>query len=109
MSNQKLKPCPFCGGEAELIEAQYPYVECTECGISIDFLRNREFDHKAAVDKWNARHIPEGYVLVPVEPTKAMFEAVTNDDQGAKGLRERLASDSYKAMVRAAQESSQCE
>lgn len=40
----KLKPCPFCGGEAEFEHVQtkhiflrkisYPYVECSVCGAS---------------------------------------------------------------------------
>ena len=37
----KLKPCPFCGGETVIIEADRPYgrikyfVTCVDCGIEI--------------------------------------------------------------------------
>lgn len=54
----ELKPCPFCGGEAELRddgEAGYPYyVQCVECGGMTDgYLHaDRPF---GAIDAWNAR------------------------------------------------------
>lgn len=39
MSNVKLKPCPFCGGEAELTEYALSYeVECSMCGASISYV-----------------------------------------------------------------------
>ena len=45
-------------------------------------------------DAWNAR-VPEGYVIVPVEPTKKML-----DEASDKAVAEYI----YKAMVQAAQE-----
>lgn len=38
MSNIELKPCPFCGGEAEIIQnpkkstTVYNYIKCKICG-----------------------------------------------------------------------------
>lgn len=58
----KLKPCPFCGGEAELRYFPYMsflsqstrsyYVECTQCGIRF----MPRFDSKISVNRaWNRR------------------------------------------------------
>ena len=48
----------------------------------------------AARDAWNAR-VPEGYVLVPIEPTENMLNDVSD-----KSVAEYI----YKAMIQAAQE-----
>ena len=45
--------------------------------------------------------IPEGYVLVPVEPTEKMLDAFWNVVQVGNEARP---SDIYKAMIQAAQE-----
>lgn len=40
--NDELKPCPFCGGEADHSFGEkgdgtpWPYVECVECGASTE-------------------------------------------------------------------------
>ena len=57
----KLKPCPFCGGEAELVQHQvvgYPddfYVECVtnECIMSLGGLCYET--EKEAIEAWNRR------------------------------------------------------
>ena len=65
MPSPELKPCPFCGGEAE-ISATGDYdeivvsVRCTECTARVrlaDDSRDRDFDKlKAeAVAAWNRR------------------------------------------------------
>ena len=57
----ELKPCPFCGGEAEITEFD-PFngyqgsmnmysVHCKKCGAEI--VRNQNKDY--AVDAWNRR------------------------------------------------------
>jgi len=69
--NEKLKPCPFCGGDAKyehdtykdsngFIKApieSYEFVKCTTCGAEIfeddqDVLY--EYD-SVVIDKWNSR------------------------------------------------------
>lgn len=54
----KLKPCPFCGGESDCNNDGFMKarnfmwaVECLTCGVTTDF-----FDTKSeAVDAWNRR------------------------------------------------------
>lgn len=48
----ELKPCPFCGGEAELYSGGIKYVLCKEClATSNDFKTEAE-----AIKAWNTRH-----------------------------------------------------
>ena len=58
--NEKLKPCPFCGGEAEIVEDRlygedYYAGRCKSCAATSIF----EFTKEEAVDKWNRRNYPE--------------------------------------------------
>jgi len=51
----ELKPCPFCGGEVEIYEAQeliYPYtIECQECTCHM----GRYSDRDEIIETWNRR------------------------------------------------------
>ena len=52
----KLKPCPFCGGEAEVREAKYLglkgfVVTCLKCGIETRLMAGKN----QAVWLWNRR------------------------------------------------------
>ena len=50
----KLKPCPFCGGEAELIKGWCEldnYVMCLSCRIRTKPMNTKE----SAIKKWNTR------------------------------------------------------
>ena len=52
MSKTKLKPCPFCGGEAKLKTAVGEYwVLCPTCKASSDSISNDE----TIVKQWNTR------------------------------------------------------
>ena len=57
MSEIKLKPCPFCGGEAKLlsingIEETYYFVHCTKCSIE----QRAEIESAFyAAEQWNHR------------------------------------------------------
>ena len=53
MTEQKLKPCPFCGGEASIYVAHDDgyYVCCDECGCGLP-VYNTEED---AIREWNRR------------------------------------------------------
>ncbi len=49
---QELKPCPFCGGDEEIIDTVDGkfYIQCTECTTL-----NVYFRKKDAVNRWNRR------------------------------------------------------
>ena len=73
----KLKPCPFCGGEAELIidEACYykSQVYCKKCGVRT----NRQHIPEIAVTTWNTRK-PTDKVVKQLEEN-ADYEPVDFD------------------------------
>lgn len=50
----ELKPCPFCGGEAELVIDEpfkgFTFVECHECGSRGSISKERQ-----AIKAWNTR------------------------------------------------------
>ena len=55
--NFELKPCPFCGGEAEFFEDEFfcrYSVVCTECGAGTDTYGVE----RDAMDAWNRRVQP---------------------------------------------------
>lgn len=56
MDEIKLKPCPFCGGDAEMQQGKYQglrtfYVSCLGCGARTDL----EYAEEFAADPWNER------------------------------------------------------
>ena len=55
---EKLKPCPFCGGEAEIIDdAMGTISRCRRCGAENGNGVYGDVGHKLAVKDWNARPI----------------------------------------------------
>ena len=128
----KLKPCPFCGGEANTKGScdRVSVIGCDACGFHIhgdgilstkpndkpihysdgkggilpaSDVKIQEYYHaenmQKLAGKWNTRHVPEGYVLVPVEHTAEMMDAFL-DIYDRRGWFSRA----YKAMIQAAQE-----
>jgi len=52
----ELKPCPFCGGEADTqIFDKVLNVGCPHCDIRTRFMLHDELD--AAIEAWNTRHV----------------------------------------------------
>lgn len=55
---EKLKPCPFCGGKAEMLISEYEdsrkeyLVDCTECCGMVERWVDTE---EEAVEQWNRR------------------------------------------------------
>jgi hypothetical protein len=127
----ELLPCPFCGEAPELPSGygtQYR-IECGGCGQAMagvlicDLMTLEEraaetftyqrygeqFVERAklkAFEYWNERcafTVPEGYALVPVEPTRAMIDAALRDDCIEHDPRSIVYAD-YRAMIAAAQQ-----
>lgn len=63
MAAENLKPCPFCGGDAEVEDWECGYeegttIQCQRCGAYIsegNTTCNCGFWHAIAVRKWNTR------------------------------------------------------
>ena len=62
--DEKLKPCPFCGGKATMIQTKdgirQCMILCTHCkgasgGMVIE--ANKEFATNFVIDSWNTRNI----------------------------------------------------
>lgn len=51
MSDIKLLPCPFCGGEADFGGATRSWIKCKGCGFETGFVN----DNKKLVNIWNTR------------------------------------------------------
>ena len=83
----KLKKCPFCGGEAELIKrkSNFPYIHgvwCIGCNCRTSFEKSEEI----AIEKWNNRN-PVEDVLERLEAERIKYknEWDTYDDEIAFG------------------------
>ncbi len=78
--SEKLKPCPFCGSEAELFEAPGVYfVECSKCYYPTSWDTKEE-----AITEWNTRVIDnsEAYKLLH-KTLLAVWALIPNVEKGA--------------------------
>ena len=83
----KLKPCPFCGGEAEIIDdAMGTISRCRRCGAENGNGVYGEGGHKLAAKDWNSRPIEED-LNEQIRRFKKYAEALENE---IKELREAL-------------------
>lgn len=59
MDEINIKPCPFCGGEAKLVDygisGKYKVVQCLECGARTRLFDPEIFRGGNAVEAWNRR------------------------------------------------------
>lgn len=57
MTTEPLKPCPFCGGEAEFklaLNRRHPwFIECTKCYVATEGSAYENNEYNA--NKWNTR------------------------------------------------------
>ena len=107
MSKTKLKPCPFCGGEAEIVYALHDYnlwgVRCKNCDASVE-CSIEEDSEENAVKAWNTRK-PVDDVLERLEKLK-MAEYDDSDEEPEytdveDWYKEGESSGRYKAYHRA--------
>ena len=78
----KLLPCPFCGGEAELESGFAPLESVTYALCKNGKCPTFSSELLMLPEEWNTRHAPESHVLVPKEPTKAMIDAGRVEAEG---------------------------
>ncbi|WP_420262560.1 Lar family restriction alleviation protein, partial [Citrobacter portucalensis] len=105
-----LLPCPLCGGGAEFDydDDNLNWISCSACGISTDTVYHTDIDARDKLrEVWNRRTAmfqagnspatPDGWQLVPKEPTEAMNKA------GWAAMNEHDAiNPTYRAMLAAA-------
>ena len=54
--SEKLRECPFCGGEAKLEDMGWPHhVYCMGCGARVTGKGYAEEGEKDAIERWNSR------------------------------------------------------
>ena len=72
---EALEPCPCCKSSAEIYTVSggfYHNIHCPNCHMNSSFHSTKA----KAVEVWNtrARAVPEGWQLVPLEPTHEMLD-----------------------------------
>lgn len=76
----KLKPCPFCGGEAAIkTDGVGEFIECATCHVCIF---GSFYTRKQKINRWNTRHYPPE-VQRAVERMKAK-KVIIDDDYVTK-------------------------
>lgn len=73
----KLKPCPFCGGEAKVIQLYPSWVACERCGARITAWTNKSED---SIDAWNRRQNDTDIV----EAVKQAIRELCEEEKGDK-------------------------
>lgn len=51
MKETELKPCPFCGGKAELSNYTHYWIGCKDCWVETKCYKSKE----EAIEAWNRR------------------------------------------------------
>ena len=121
-----LLPCPFCGETGvTVVEGstfRWMFAACDHCGASCGEVRVqthgdgtpeqwREQGKRDAIDEWNrrapviaARKVPDGWQLVPIEPTVEMLNGARDWSvrKNGMGVGHDQATGCYAAMLAAA-------
>lgn len=74
--SEGLKPCPFCGEEAELMrDGRYYQVECDNCGASGCQSEPQEW----VIDQWNSRPASDSISLEDIKIWRNKFVRIRAD------------------------------
>lgn len=60
---EEIKPCPFCGGKAEIdytCRGNYPGVYCNNCSA---YIFDYSYSEEKAIEKWNRRVFVDIYSI----------------------------------------------
>lgn len=75
---EELLPCPFCGGEPNVMDYFYCDIECENCGAAV---RSRSCENAKAI--WNTRTTPNRWISVeekwPEENMEVLFYLEDNE------------------------------
>lgn len=74
MQNDKLLPCPFCGGEAEWGTVLKTWIECKNCGFETPYSQDTEETERL----WNTR-----------KPMERILEQLESELKSADEEKER--------------------
>lgn len=88
MSNEELKPCPFCGSKAKYYKnfnAGYYEITCSEC----DYCLMSGDDIEEVVETWNTRPI-EDELRQELEEVKFALQVEENDNEYNCAEKDRL-------------------
>ena len=88
--------CPLDITDEEI--AKYAWEKAWDAAMEQAQTEDLEVAYMAGLKDASSRRLPEGYVLVPIEPTEKMLEA------GEDPYDCLILSEIYQAMVKAAQE-----
>ena len=98
---EELKPCPFCGGEAEMDArqgyAQFPpngrsgtrvAVYCRDCGTDIGICREDVPDVEPAqvAEMWNRRVLPDDLPILTRRLVQSLRKAAPDNELAEKAL-----------------------
>lgn len=65
---KELKPCPFCGGQAHIMQMGFPHwIYCEDCGAKIHGGKIGDGAEEASIKAWNRRRLPATKIFPPSE------------------------------------------
>lgn len=91
---EELKPCPFCGGKAELLVTGTYWYRCTDCGAETEC----DPDKNSAASLWNRRSSSIGTLkvnlsILDTEPMSELVEIICDHrDDMPPEMREKFAA-----------------
>jgi len=104
---EQLKPCPFCGGEADFDhdDDDWQWIECGKCHVATMSMVSAMDDCKPIlVEHWNRRasqQVPAGFAIVPLELPYEMRAVIIKFSEGVAAGQCILFADFYDELIAA--------